>query len=227
MPFGRPSQDRRDDIGRRAAVDPLVVHQRRPHAAAAVGVTAVAVVLAEQLLAFATPRRRSPRTALCDRVRRRRPPPGRMSLMLIVAGRRRQRRLRPIIPLLALAAAESAEPAPEQASGERPCQPRRMASVDARHAVLGEDRGRSRPRWRSSERSSRSRSARSPLAHAHRDVERERQAGTSPRRQRRDRQRLVLPRREIAGQRPPDQRDIDRRRRATASTMSAGGLASR
>ena len=41
MPFGRPCSDGRDDLLELAAVDPLVVHQRRAHAAAAVGVAAV------------------------------------------------------------------------------------------------------------------------------------------------------------------------------------------
>ena len=36
MPLGRPSHDRREDVLERAAVDPLLVHQRGPDAAAAV-----------------------------------------------------------------------------------------------------------------------------------------------------------------------------------------------
>src|SRR5689334_567143 len=49
---GAPRDDRVVDVLRLMAVDPLVVHQGRPHAAAAVGVAAGAVVPLEQTLAL-------------------------------------------------------------------------------------------------------------------------------------------------------------------------------
>src|SRR6185503_3400629 len=44
--------DRFEDVAGRAAVDPLVVHQWRAHATAAMGVAASAVELVEETLAF-------------------------------------------------------------------------------------------------------------------------------------------------------------------------------
>ena len=46
-----PLDERLVDLLEPAAIDPLVVHERRPHAAAAIGMAARAIVLAEQTLA--------------------------------------------------------------------------------------------------------------------------------------------------------------------------------
>ena len=157
-------------------------------------------------LPFRHAHRRSARTALSTGGRRRsaaRPDVAHADR----AGQRCQRRLRPVIPLLALAADDQqsqrqrrrrrkASSASWLASARGTPYSARIAAISAPMAL--------------EQRSSRSRSSAIALAHAHRDVEGERQPGiVALGRQRRDRQLLVLPRREVAGQRPPDERDVD------------------
>ena len=223
---GRPSRSWRG-CSRAAAVDPLVVHQRRPHAAAAVGVAAAAV---EPVEYSRLPSLRWPRRCRRSCVPRARPagcrPPGCSALTRDAPRCRRSRRASAEIALLALARrrAGPGQTRTPQATARvlidsaspagRPAAPRtRREWLDRRAASLHERSVESRLATRR-RRAARPSRCRRRTAERQVDVRRHRHDPSGTRCARRSSRRAV-----------PRRRRRPRRPRATASTMRAGGLA--